>query len=133
MRLTLSGTVAATGPGLDDFTPEGERRWVGGEWDPSYPAGDVRLAPGLVFEAVGATWVVVDADPERVRYVRVTPGRRAGIVEVQRLDDTTVRVTYDLTALTPSEAGELEAFAGDYETMLAGWSRSIAAGRDSAH
>jgi hypothetical protein len=127
MRKTLSGTVAAAGPGLGAFSPEGERSWVGPAWDPTYPSGDSRLAPGLVFEAAGATWVVVDVERDRVRYARVTPGRRAGTVEVRRLDASTVRVIYDLTALSPDEAAGLEAFADDFDAMLAGWTRSIAA------
>jgi hypothetical protein len=122
LRIIRSGRVAPPAAGLAAFTPEGERSWVGAAWDPVYPSGENTLAPGLVFLAAGATWVVTDVDPDRVRYVRVTPGRRAGIVEVRQRDERSVEVTYDLTALDADAETELQAFADAFETMLAQWS-----------
>jgi hypothetical protein len=123
----MRGRVSAPGHDLRDFTPEGERAWAGAGWDPVYPAGDGTLEPGAVFLAAGAVWVVADVAPDRVRYVRVTPGERAGTVEVVRRDERTVEVTYDLTALDPGAARALQAFAEGYPAMLEGWTRAIAA------
>jgi hypothetical protein len=85
------------------FTPVGERAWAPG-WDPVFPDGERGdgAAPGTVFLTGASTWVVVDREPDRVRYTRVTPGVRAGTVEVRlRPDgaDTLADVTYVTTAL----------------------------------
>ena len=75
---------------------------------------------------------IVDWRPEshRVRYARVTPGRRAGTVEVAcRARDersTTVRVTYDLTAMSPEGDADLASWTESWYTeFLAGWAREI--------
>jgi hypothetical protein len=85
------------------FTPVGERAWAPG-WDPVFPAGEQGdgAAPGTVFLTGPSTWVVVDREPDRVRYARVTPGVRAGTVEVRLRADgdaTLADVTYVTTAL----------------------------------
>ena len=126
-RMIRSGQVSAPATGLAPFTPEGERSWLGAKWEPVYPSGRRTLEPGLVFLAAGATWVVTDVERDRVRYVRVTPGERAGMVEVRRRDARSVIVTYDLTALSPDAEAELQTFADEFETMLSEWDRALAA------
>ena len=74
---------------------------------------------------------MVDQRPEGVRYARVTPGMTAGTiaVEVVRSDEnaTRVRVTYDLTALSPAGEAWLESFEHDYDDMIGSWSTEISA------
>ena len=89
---------------LSLFTPVGERAWAPG-WDPVFPAGEQGdgAASGTVFLTGASTWVVVDREPDRVRYARVTPGVRAGTIEVRlRADggETLADVTYETTALS---------------------------------
>jgi hypothetical protein len=116
------------------FTPEGERRWAHG-WDPHYPVADRREGPGAVFVTGHGghhtTWIMIDHGPQSVRYARVTHGLTAGTVAVEVAESregwTRVRVTYDLTALTPAGESWLKAFDADYESMIASWSSEIAA------
>src|SRR5690348_5713399 len=82
------------------FTPVGERAWVS-HWDPRFPAGESGdgSAPGTVFLTGDTHWVVIDRDEDRVRYARVTPGVRAGTVEVRIAADgegSRADVTYDM-------------------------------------
>lgn len=115
---------------LAAFTPEGERTWVP-DWEPEYPAPDRRVGPGAVFRTSHGerttTWVVVDQDDGGVRYARVTPEVSAGTVAVSVLlaepTQTRLRVSYDLTALSPAGRRELDAFAADYPAYMAGWRR----------
>ncbi|MBO2450417.1 hypothetical protein J4573_25165 [Actinomadura barringtoniae] len=132
MRVQLTGHVNVPQPATDSlqlFTPRGEERWVPG-WKPRFPepAPD-DTAPGTVFETTGhgetTTWVVIDRTPDRVSYARVTPGSRAGTVTVQARD-TTVEVTYDLTALSAAAEPALEEFAAGYGDFLKGWEAAIA-------
>ena len=73
---------------------------------------------------------MVDDDPRRVRYARVTPEGLAGTVEVSVLSEsaagTDVRVTYDLTALTAHAVDDLAQFTTDYDAEIAGWATDIA-------
>jgi hypothetical protein len=116
------------------FTPEGESRWAEG-WDPHYLEPDRRDGPGAVFTTGHGghqtIWIMVDHRTQSVRYARVTEGLTAGTVAVDvvasREDSTQVRVTYDLTALTPAGERWLDAFNADYEAVIAGWSTEIAA------
>ena len=128
---------------MRQFTPVGERAWVGERWKPFFPGGEEGDGdvPGTVFltEHQGQTtyWVVVERSEDVVRYARVTPGVWAGTVEVRCEPTggsaTTAEVTYELTAL--SEAGEVELahFVDGYEDEIASWARliadAIAAGR----
>ena len=68
------------------FTAEGERQWAEG-WDPCYPEPDRREGPGAVFTTAHGghktTWIMVDHEPERIRYARVTSGMTAGTVAVR--------------------------------------------------
>jgi hypothetical protein len=72
------------------FTPEGERGWAGPHWDPRYPAPDRTLGDGTVFltehDAATTVWVMVEHQPNRVRYARVTPDMYAGTVTVAVID-----------------------------------------------
>ena len=120
------------------FTPEGERRWVD-DWDPHYPEPRRREGPGAVFTTRHGghqtTWVMVDHGPLGVRYARVTEGMTAGTVAVDVVGtperSTHVRVTYDLTALTPAGDVWLESFDADYEDAIGEWATEIAAALES--
>ena len=115
------------------FTPEGERRWADG-WDPHYPEPGRREGPGAVFTTGHGghqtTWIMVDHAPGGVRNARVTEGMTAGTVAVDvvgsRERSTQVRVTYDLTALSPAGETWLDAFDGHYETAIGDWATEIA-------
>lgn len=114
------------------FTPEGERTWAGGHWDPQYPAGLTDdTAVSTVFVTGPTTWIVLDAEPGRfVRYARTTPGDRAGLVSVSLIgtpDQTRVTVTYTLTALNEAARTGLDEFAAGYPAFLASWQDAIAA------
>jgi Polyketide cyclase / dehydrase and lipid transport len=104
------------------FTPVGERLWAP-HWDPRFPAGERGdgSAPGTVFLTGDTHWVVADRTPDRVRYARVTPGVRAGTVEVVVRADgegTIADVTYDITALAEGD---------DYDPAIHEWEQAIAA------
>ncbi|REE97698.1 SRPBCC family protein [Thermomonospora umbrina] len=116
------------------FTPRGEQRWVPG-WRPRFPLPtDDDTAPGTVFETTAAdevtTWVVLSREPgHHISYARVTPGSRAGTVTVSLTENTTghttVDVTYELTALTPTAEPALHRFATDYPTFLHTWQEAL--------
>jgi hypothetical protein len=117
------------------FTPEGERLWAGPHWDPQYPQPDRVVGPGMVFTthahtlAASTVWVMVDHEPTRVRYTRVTPEVQAGTVTVAVVGSaehsTTVEVTYDLTALSPSGEDALDRFAQGYDAEIRDWQTAI--------
>jgi hypothetical protein len=117
------------------FTPEGERSWAGQSgWNPQYPIPSRTFGVGAVFttqdQGRPTIWVIVDQEPDRIRYARITPHGLAGTVEVRALSgshaDTTVRVTYDLTALTDAAIGELAGFAAGYHAEIDTWASDIA-------
>jgi hypothetical protein len=116
------------------FTPEGERRWADG-WNPHYPEPQRREGPGAVFTTGHGgrqtTWIMVDHAPGSVRYARVTEGMTAGTVAVDVVGSsersTRVRVTYDLTAVTPAGETWLKAFDADYVAAIDDWATEIAA------
>jgi hypothetical protein len=117
------------------FTARGERRWVEG-WDPEFPAGEPsEEGEGTVFvttaDGRSTYWVVAARDPDWIRYTRTTPGFVAGTVEVRRCRSDTrstqVDVTYDLSALTPEGAAELDVFAARYQQDIGAWEVAIAA------
>lgn len=111
------------------FTAEGEKLWVPG-WDPEI-LGETPQQAGLVFltgeDEERTIWTVLESDPAvgRVRYSRVTPGSRAGTVEVNIAAEAAgsrIEVTYDLTALSNAGAIALEAYAGNqFTSMLTQW------------
>ncbi len=103
------------------FTPVGERLWAH-HWEPRFPAGEHGdgSAPGTVFLTGDTHWVVVDRTPDRVRYARVTPGVRAGTVEVRVRPDgdgAVADVTYEMT---PLAAGD------DFQPAIHEWEPAIA-------
>lgn len=92
---------------FDLFTAEGERRWVDG-WDPVILSECSATRPGAVFltdhGGEQTIWTVLEADRAagRLAYSRVSPGRRAGTVQVRLAADglgTRVEVAYDITSL----------------------------------
>ncbi len=103
------------------FTPVGERAWAPG-WDPVFPAGEAGdgAAPGTVFLTGASTWIVIDREARRVRYARVTPGVRAGTVEV-RLRPDGAETLADVTYVTTALAG------APFDPDLAHWEQAIAA------
>jgi hypothetical protein len=107
------------------FTPEGERRWVGG-WRPEYLSGATDEVGAVWRTSIGGdtTWVTTDRDDDRVRYARVSSNGTAGLVEVlcrPAENGTSVRVTYDLTACTTAGVDALRRFATDFDDMLEHW------------
>ena len=116
------------------FTADGERRWAEG-WEPRYPEPTRRDGPGAVFTTAHGghrtTWVMVDHQPERIRYARVTHGMTAGTVaiDVAASDErlTRLRVSYDLNALSTAGETWLAAFDAAYESEIASWATDIAA------
>lgn len=116
------------------FTPEGERSWAGQDgWDPRYPVPSRTAGAGAVFTTQHrghlTIWVIVDHEPGRIRYARVTPHGLAGTVDVRALSGsragTAVRVTYDLTALTDAAIDELAGFAAGYHAWIDTWASDI--------
>jgi hypothetical protein len=115
------------------FTARGERAWVEG-WDPQFPAGEPSEEDeGTVFvttaEGRSTYWVVAARDADMVRYARTTPGFTVGTVDVRRRESdarsTRVDVTYDLSALTPQGADELDRFSARYEQEIGAWEVAI--------
>src|SRR3546814_18216825 len=91
------------------FTAEGERDWVP-RWSPLV-LGSSPQEPGLVFltdhGGESTIWTVIDSDRDqwRHRYSLVTPGVRAGIVEVAISPEgemSRINVSYDMTDLPNS-------------------------------
>ena len=111
------------------FTAEGERLWVPG-WSPEI-LGPVPQAPGLVFLTGDGDewtiWTVLASDPAGgvLRYSRVTPALRAGLVEVRLTGEgerSRVEVSYDLTALSSDGEASLEAYSAPrFAQMLESW------------
>jgi hypothetical protein len=115
------------------FTAEGERQWVPG-WAPHVlGSGDQRK--GLVFLTGQGSdltiWTVIDSDFEGGRhlYSRVTPGVRAGLVEVrvsQEGSGSRVDVSYDMTALPGAAEDALAPYEGErFDAMLDEWQSLI--------
>ena len=121
-------------PTLALFTAEGERAWAPG-WDPAFSAPERTEGPGAVFVTAHAerttTWVMVDQDDHGVRYARFTPGDTAGTVAVTVIasesTSTRVRVSYDLTALSPDGARWLTTFADEFVAYISHWEAAISA------
>ena len=118
------------------FTPEGERAWVPG-WNPVYlhPRSPASEAGTLFCTSHGGeetVWLVLRYEPFNgiAEYARVAPATRAGTVRVHCTavagGETMVRVTYELTALTPAGNAILAAFTAEgYQAMLAEWAAAI--------
>jgi hypothetical protein len=110
------------------FTPEGERRWVDG-WDPNYFSTATDEVGAVWQAAAGAdsTWVTTDRTEDRVRYARISSNGTVGLVEVvctPAAGGTSVRVTYDITACSPSAVVSLRQFVDGFADMLAHWQQA---------
>ena len=102
------------------FTPAGERAWAP-HWDPRFPAGEHGdgATAGTVFLTGETHWVVTGRGEDHVTYARVTPGVRAGTVDVRIAPEgagTRVGVRYDITALVADD---------DFDPDLAHWEPAI--------
>lgn len=117
------------------FTPEGERRWAGPDWDPVYAipqSAQDDCAPGTVFttESHGgpATWIVLERREDGMRYARIVAGHNAGTVSVSCVaagDGTRVTVTYDVTSLGPDGAAFVQELESGYDAFMASWREAI--------
>lgn len=127
---------------FDLFTAEGERRWVDG-WEPDILSSCGATEPGAVFltnhGGERTIWTVIEADRAagRLLYSRVSPGRRAGTVEVRISPDgsgSTIVVAYDITAL--GQEGEDDVRKMDeagFAEMLREWERLITGALSPQH
>jgi hypothetical protein len=118
------------------FTPVGERAWVPG-WAPRFlwpEGGEARVGTVFLTRAAGeqeTIWTVMAYEPgRRVVYARMTPGSRAGIVEVRCEPDgaggTFADVTYTFTALAPRGNEYLRAFTEDeFRSYVGGWETAL--------
>jgi hypothetical protein len=122
---------------FDLFTAEGERAWAPG-WDPVILSGGPdALDPGSVFLTAhggeDTIWTVIEADRKalRLRYSRVSPGSRAGIVEVRISaagKGSRIEVAYDMTSLGPKGDAAVAAMdAAAFAEMMRTWERLTAA------
>ena len=110
------------------FTAEGERSWLPG-WVPEYPEdGAGHDAAGTVFirrdQGGVQTFIVVENGPLVRRYARITDNVAAGTIEVtceSAGEGAIVRVTFDLTALSPEGAEWLDSFDSGYDAMMTVW------------
>ncbi|WP_404337428.1 hypothetical protein AB2M62_02240 [Sphingomonas sp. MMS12-HWE2-04] len=117
------------------FTAAGERLWVPG-WSPTI-LGALPQHCGLVFTtgdgAERSIWTVIESEAAsgRVRYSRVTPGSRAGIVTVEVAaiaSGSQVDVAYDLTALSAEGETALKAYSStSFAQMIEDWRGLIVA------
>ena len=138
VNMVHSGTFDLDAPpqkAIHLFTAPGEMLWVP-DWDPVILSGD-GTEEGTVFVTShgdeSTVWVVVDFDlnGHRARYARITPGSRAGTVEVRlhpnESGGSTVTVKYELTALSASGNHVLTVFDAEYSDMLKEWEALIRA------
>ena len=136
-HMTQTGTVHVDAPpeqAFQLFTAPGERLWVKG-WDPLVLSGGDGRNKGAVFVTAAheevTIWIVVDHDPDSLhaRYARVTPGSRAGTVEVFVRSDgnggADVDVSYELTALSESGNEAVAEFDAHFSQMITEWERAI--------
>jgi hypothetical protein len=138
VHIHVSGSFRVAAPPAEAFrffTPDGERLWVPG-WEPEYlhPA-DGTFGAGLTFRTRHGgeltLWLVsrCDAAAGTIEYVRVTPDSRLGTIAVALAraaeDVTAASVTYRLTALSTDGERKLDAFAAEFDSMLASWERLI--------
>lgn len=122
------------------FSPEGEKLWVPG-WEYENIMGTTNLHDDYVFltkthdhAANEAIWIVKKYDPEFycVRYYRIEPGEKVGIVTVKcdQLDHTSTKVEVMYTYIGLSDSGNH--FIGrftkkDYEDFIEEWKNLLEA------
>lgn len=132
-EIRLEGAIGRVFP---LFQPREEAAWAAG-WAPRFrwPA-DGTPEEGAVFVTHPADepetiWTVTRYDPAggRIVYGRITPGSRAGQVEVACVADgeeTRARVTYTFTALSEAGNAWLARFTADhYAAYLSEWEAAI--------
>jgi len=139
VRIDRSHTIELDGPAQEVihlFTPIGEKEWVP-DWEPEVLyEGDGTPVAGGVFTTRGkdgeTIWTVIEFDPSRgvARYARVTPGMRAGEVEVvcrpRSAERSTATIRYRLTGLSMDGNRALEEWTPEwYATFIAGWEREV--------
>jgi hypothetical protein len=121
------------------FTPEGERRWAGPDWDPQYAIAESARddsAPGTVFstESDGgrATWIVLERRDDGMRYARIAPDRIAGTVDVRCAPapggGTSVTVSYDVTSLGEEGAAFVRELESGFGAFMDSWREEIVQG-----
>lgn len=125
------------------FTARGEELWVPG-WTPFILSGD-GCEEGTVWVTSGngqtAYWYVAvyDTAGRQAQYVRVTPGKNAGTVDVRVAPNESggsrVSVTYQLTGLSPAGNADLETSFSEtaYSEMMKDWRDAINASRENLH
>lgn len=111
------------------FTAEGERLWVP-DWEPEI-LGPLPQVEGLVFLTgkgpQQTIWTVLESNSAagRMRYSRVTPNSKAGIVAVHVTSvgqGSNVDVSYDLTSLNDRDEQSLDAFSpSGFASMMEEW------------
>jgi hypothetical protein len=115
------------------FTAEGEKLWVPG-WAPQMLAPPPQDVGTIFLTGEGeewTIWTVLQSDPAAgiLRYSRVTPASRAGVVEVRLYgadDRTRVEVAYDLTALSAERTQDLQPYSAvNFAQMLLQWEALI--------
>ena len=119
---------------FDLFTAEGERRWVAG-WEPVFLSDCGATEPGAVFltdhGGEQTIWTVLEANRAagRLAYSRVSPGRRAGTVQVGLTtegDGTRVEVAYDITSLGADGDDPVRSMdEAGFKRMIEEWERLI--------
>lgn len=142
IRTICTGSFAlpmAADEALPLFTPEGERRWAGGSWDPSYPipaAAADDSATGTVFttdsDSGTAVWIVIERREDAMRYARVVPDCIAGTISVTCSsaaagEECRVAVEYDVTTLGPAGGAFVRELESDYDGFLESWRDEIVA------
>ncbi len=134
MHIHYSGAVHVQAPpeqSFSLFTAAGEKLWVPG-WEPEVMGGGDGNRKGAVWttcvDGETTVWVVVDfdVDAQHARYARITPGVKAGTVEVRVRPDgnggSVADVTYALTALSDRGNQDLAEFGREsFEEMLREW------------
>jgi len=115
--------------------PVRETEWVNG-WDPELVLSHSGVAePGCIFITPGETaesiWVTTDyVAPERIAFLKVTPGRTVGEIDIRLHREgeaaTAMDVTYTYTALSPAGEDDVGAFtAATYRAFMEEWEREL--------
>ncbi|HUF71240.1 MAG TPA: hypothetical protein VMM79_21505 [Longimicrobiales bacterium] len=115
--------------------PVRETEWVNG-WDPELVLSHSGVAePGCIFIMPGGTaesiWVTTEYAPaERIAFLKVTPGRTVGEIDIRLRREgeaaTALDVTYTYTALNPAGEDDVGAFtAAAYRAFMEEWEREL--------
>lgn len=119
------------------FTPEGERAWGNGHWDPQYvyAAGETRDAAGAVFTIqhgpVRAVWIVTRRDDvaQTYEYAYFIPDLMVTAITVfftaVDAQTTNVHVSYARTALSPEGEPHVAAITKSDKNAGVEWQTAI--------